>query len=284
MRLNLKRVMSWCGGLAVALVAALSTESASAQQFIEVLPEVGAVTVRQVGDFYDISEERLADPAPGFRAYNIWATVKNPATSQGRYINAFQQLNITGVHQIWEQVGRQRFPTQYPGYFDELSDFIGAANVEKLKSLDSYMGFTKEMQSNGADPSETNNASNPGGLVLDIPDFTGVIGVGDLGVFQRTPGGAPAALGLATREGRLHLAKIVLYQGATATADQYVTASLSGQIGGQGDGNEGNGGEIDSYSNVRIGGTIMVPVPEPAMGVLGLLGAVSMLGLRRRNG
>lgn len=251
-------------------------QSASAQE--KPKTDVGQQSLLSQGANYSVWEERLPDPAPGFRAYNVWLKVNG--TQAGKFVNAFQQVNITGVHQVWEQVGRNRFPTNYPDYYDGLADFIGAANAARIESYDSYVLFTKADQSNGADPSETNNAANPAGLDTSFGlggDFTGVVGLGELGILNRA-GGAPAALGLSTRNPNLGLARVVLYDGTAGTFAN--PAILSGSFGGEGDGNEANGGEINEFANVQIGATI---VPEPAMGLMALIGSVGLLGFRRRN-
>lgn len=287
MRLNLKRVVAWCGGLSVALLAALSTgQSASAQEFIEVLPEIGAVTSRGVGaeGYYEILEERLPDPGPGFRAYNIWAQPVN--AGQGRYVNALEQVNFTGVHQVWERTGpRTVAPTVFGKYYDDLGEFFGPAKAAEIKSFDSHLLFAEDQKTSGTgDPSETNNQANPSGMATDFGlggDFVGVIGVGELGAIQRGAG-ASVALGLNPPQGgRLGLAKIVIWQGTAATEGAYAAAMMNGNLGGQA--NDSTDGEVDRFVNVAVGGSILVEVPEPSMGILALTSVLGLFGLRRRS-
>jgi hypothetical protein len=282
MRLNVKRLTSWLSGFGVGLLALMTNAQASAQEYIEVLPEVGTVEMIAEGTYYNLQQEYLGSPAPGFRSYNIWATVKGD-TTPGKFVNAFQELNITGVHQVWEppsRPGRPPVQTPYSAYFEGFAD--------KLQTLDSYAGWGEDDQSNGASPSETNDGSNPAGIdpaVFDpdsgLVDGDVVIGVGEVGVTSR--GAAPAALGLATQSFRQMLAHIVLWDGVAAADGHYTTATLHGDIGGEGDGNEVNGGEIDNFANVTVGAPMLVEVPEPAAGLAALLGLVSLAGLRRRS-
>jgi hypothetical protein len=261
----MKRVLSLCCGLGLMVAFA---GSVSAQEYIEVLPEVGTREVVAEGNYYSISTVRVEDPAPGFRAYDVMASVNGD--SQGKFVNAFQELNITGVHQLWEDF-RGANPSPYPGYFTNF-DLPG-------QELDSYMMWTKADQSNGADPSETNDGSNPAGL--QYSEFTAIAGIGEVGVTSRGNGN-PAALGLTGRATELALAHIVLYDGVAAADGHYATAMLSGDLGGEGDANESNGGEIDMFSGVVLGAPTLVEVPEPAMGIMALMSVVGLLGFRRR--
>lgn len=282
MRLNVKRLTSWLSGFGVGLLALMSNAQANAQEFIEVLPEVGTVEMIAEGTYYNLQQEYLGSPAEGFRSYNIWATVKGD-TAPGRFVSAFQELNISGVHQVWDPPARQGRPPVETPYANWYTGF-----ADKLQSLDSYAGWGEDDQSNGASPTETNDESNPAGIdpaVFDpdsgLADGDVLLGIGELGVTSR--GGEPAALGLATQSFRQMLAHIVIWDGVAAADGHYATAMLNGDIGGEGDGNETNGGEIDSFANVTVGAPMLVEVPEPAAGLAALLGLVSLAGLRRRS-
>jgi hypothetical protein len=260
--------------VAVALVA-IGAVPAMAQEVPKTA--VGQTRLVETNTHYSVWEERLADPAPGFRAYNVLLQV-NAGGAPGRFINAFQDLDIAGVHQIWEaptRPGRPPVETPYPAYFEGFAD--------ELQKLDSSIGWTSEDESNGAAPTETNNGQNPAGVDPEVVDPSSglaaadlVIGVGNMGVIDRA-GGVAAALGLAIRPETLNVGRVVLWDGLSGG---YVKATLSGDIGGEGDGVESNGGEIDRFTSVLIGDTMIVP--EPAMGLMALIGSFGMLRLRRR--
>jgi hypothetical protein len=293
MRLNVKRVMSWCGGLSIAVFAAFSqAPSASAQGFIEVLPEVG--TTREVGrtsstrpedgevSWVTIYEERLENPYEGFRAYNIWAEV-TPAGGAGTFVNAFENLNISGVHQVRLNFFGNIQSSHYANFWDTQSP--------ELKTLDSYLGFVGANKSNGADPSESIDPSNmnPGGLDpteidpdFPLPASVVEMGIGELGIIDRGNPQARTAMGLAIQPNRLHLAHIVLYDGLEP--ENYATALLTGRLGGEINGNIQQGDTLDIPLNgIELGAPELV-IPEPSMSILALMGFVGLCGLRRRVG
>lgn len=261
----------------------MNTQTVSAQT-VRPLTTVGQQTKlmdsNDAARSFSVWEERLPDPGPGFRAYNVRLKV-NATNTAGLYVNAFEELDIAGVHQVWEKVGRNEFTSVYPGYFQGLSEFIGQEAASRIQGYDSSILFTETQKASGtADPSETNDKLNVAGLDvsfgLDPADFTSVVGMGSVGIKNRT-GGASAALGLNIQPADLAYARVVLYDG---TAGQFSPpAILNGGVGGQADSD--TDGEVGAFANVLIGQTVQIP--EPAMSVLALIGGVGLFGLRRRN-
>lgn len=284
MRSNQKRVLTWCGGVSLAVAAVLMSASNAAAQVV--IPPVGSFTeLTSAGAPVSIVEERLEDPAPGFRAYNVWARANG-----GGFVNAVEDLDIAGVHQVWDVFRGNAIPTPYSNYYDGLA--------EVLPRLDSRVGWL-DSEENAAlgSVSETNDGSNPGAINPEVydpesglgPDDT-QIGIGNVGFVNRE-GTDSYALALSGTPTERLLAYVVLYDGVSGadftTAD--MTFSAVGGSGPSGDfaittdpSQQQFGSFLVNDGPLVVGaGTI---IPEPASGLLTLVGLVGLLGLRRRNG
>jgi hypothetical protein len=125
----------------------------------------------------------LASPAPGFDAYKV-----SLIGTQGRNILGVMNLNLRGVHQIWQNAAagpRMQSPV--------VGDTTGTFGNPAWTELDSHLlvnpsaGGDPVVVSPGFGLSETNDGSNPGGLSADslaptapFNSFTGSAGIGNL--------------------------------------------------------------------------------------------------------
>lgn len=256
----------------------------------ECLQAVGSRGIVADGQYFRVIQTRLPDPAPGFRAYDVSLSVF-PSAPEGSWVNALQQLNFSGVHQVWDSFRDVGIPTQFQDYFRDPSivqALGGDVNSMFVQGLDSYMNFGLGDYF-GAAPSETNDGQNPGNFDETFGQnplvFSSRIGIGDLGIINRVPNGPLAAAGLFSRDRELPLAHVVIWHDYSVG----VAAILSGDVGGSADGNDSNGVEIESFRNLIIGGRVSIPLaynrmcPEPIGCTTALAGVVGLVVLTRRT-